>query len=222
MIAPTAIINGLGQTVGMVPLPCPGATGDYHSNYGAKASTALRALYGASSTGQASSGGGDSSSSSSSVGGSSSSCAYDFCFLHIKGVDDAGHDKNVPLKIAQLEKVDDMLGQLIQGVKATKADRRASTSPGAATSDCVIVLTGDHTTPVLSGDHSYETVPFSMCFVEDLESQEPCEEQQPTIVHWDTVSQFDEVSVAIHGALGRFPGLEVLPMIRKFAGWIDK
>jgi 2,3-bisphosphoglycerate-independent phosphoglycerate mutase len=34
---------------------------------------------------------------------------YEFGFLHVKAIDDAGHDKNLKVKIEQLEKVDAML-----------------------------------------------------------------------------------------------------------------
>ena len=31
---------------------------------------------------------------------------YDYGFVHIKAIDDAGHDKNLKMKVTQLEKVD--------------------------------------------------------------------------------------------------------------------
>ncbi len=36
MVAPTKIIAGLGLSLGLELLPCPGATGDYRSDFGAK------------------------------------------------------------------------------------------------------------------------------------------------------------------------------------------
>lgn len=41
MIAPTAIICGLGQTLEMEIVKAPGATGDYHSDYSSKIRTAM-------------------------------------------------------------------------------------------------------------------------------------------------------------------------------------
>lgn len=65
MIAPTAIIKGLGQSIGLNTPDVEGATGDYHSNYINKAKAAIEQF---------------------------KEC--DFGFIHIKAVDDAGHDKN--------------------------------------------------------------------------------------------------------------------------------
>ena len=61
-------------------------------------------------------------------------------FLHIKAVDDAGHDKNYNLKIKYIEKVDQMLEFIIGN---------------AQLDDLVISITGDHTTPWAYGDHTY-------------------------------------------------------------------
>ena len=41
MIAPTAIINGLGQSIGLFAPAVEGATGDYHSNYTNKINKAI-------------------------------------------------------------------------------------------------------------------------------------------------------------------------------------
>lgn len=44
MIAPTAIINGLGQSIGLEVIDVEGATGDYHSNYENKIKKAYETL----------------------------------------------------------------------------------------------------------------------------------------------------------------------------------
>lgn len=72
LIAPTCIIAGLGTTAGMDIIQVPGATGDYHTNFQAKTNAAVENL---------------------------TQGKYDFGFLHIKAVDDAGHDRNVNLKV---------------------------------------------------------------------------------------------------------------------------
>jgi 2,3-bisphosphoglycerate-independent phosphoglycerate mutase len=41
MIAPTAIIKGLGMTLGIEQIEVEGATGDYHTNFDQKASKAI-------------------------------------------------------------------------------------------------------------------------------------------------------------------------------------
>ncbi len=72
---------------------------------------------------------------------------YDFGFVHIKAVDDAGHDKDLKIKIEQLEKVDRSLGKMLAKLQASE-------------DETIVCVTGDHTTPVKYGDHSHEPVPF--------------------------------------------------------------
>ena len=139
---------------------------------------------------------------------------YDFGFLHIKAVDDTGHDQQPVLKVipspsvachslhiavhlmlsvpassccnvmiirhpdvmvkvcvcedlvavAQvqyLECVDVMIKQLIQRLHQAEA--------GGQGHYCVCV-TGDHSTPVLFGDHSHEPVPFTVAHVRHVVS----------------------------------------------------
>ena len=83
MIAPTAIIKGVGITFGMDIVDVKGATGFYDSDLVAKADAAVSSLC---------------------------SGAYDFCFLHIKGVDDAGHDKLPDMRAKMMEKSDIAIG----------------------------------------------------------------------------------------------------------------
>ena len=42
MIAPTAIINGLGQSIGIDVVKIPGTTGDYHTNLDLKAEGGIK------------------------------------------------------------------------------------------------------------------------------------------------------------------------------------
>lgn len=72
---------------------------------------------------------------------------YNFGFVHIKAVDDAGHDKDLKIKIEQLEKVDRSLGKMLAKLQASE-------------DETIVCVTGDHTTPVKYGDHSHEPVPF--------------------------------------------------------------
>eukprot|EP00352_Strombidinopsis_acuminata_P000283 CAMPEP_0176344172 /NCGR_PEP_ID=MMETSP0126-20121128/4502_1 /TAXON_ID=141414 ORGANISM="Strombidinopsis acuminatum, Strain SPMC142" /NCGR_SAMPLE_ID=MMETSP0126 /ASSEMBLY_ACC=CAM_ASM_000229 /LENGTH=238 /DNA_ID=CAMNT_0017690503 /DNA_START=265 /DNA_END=981 /DNA_ORIENTATION=+ len=68
MIAPTAIIRGVGITFGIDLIDVEGTTGYYDSNLNGKADATVKAI---------------------------TSGKYDFGFMHIKAVDDAGHDKNL-------------------------------------------------------------------------------------------------------------------------------
>jgi len=72
MIAPTAIIKGIGMQLDFDIYDVEGATGWYDSNYDNKFESAENILRHE---------------------------GYDFGFIHIKAVDDAGHDKNVALKV---------------------------------------------------------------------------------------------------------------------------
>lgn len=88
MIAPTAIINGLGRSIGLDIIQVKGATGDYHSDYIAKVKAAIANF-------------------------EDKEKGYNFGFLHIKAVDDAGHDKSLEKKQKYLEKVNEMVGYFI-------------------------------------------------------------------------------------------------------------
>ena len=59
------------------------------------------------------------------------------------------------MQVGFLEAIDLMLGQLIKRLSA------ASSTNG----EYFIAVTGDHSTPVEYGDHSYEPVPFSIASV---------------------------------------------------------
>jgi len=72
MIAPTAIIRGTGITFGMDIIEVEGTTGFYDSNLDNKARKAVESI---------------------------TKDDYDFGFLHIKAIDDAGHDKNLQMKV---------------------------------------------------------------------------------------------------------------------------
>jgi len=67
MIAPTAIIRGIGITFGIPLIEVEGTTGYYDSNLNGKAQKAGELLR---------------------------SADYDFGFVHVKATDDAGHDKS--------------------------------------------------------------------------------------------------------------------------------
>jgi 2,3-bisphosphoglycerate-independent phosphoglycerate mutase len=71
-----------------------------------------------------------------------------------QAIDDAGHDRAVKLKVRGLEAVDRAIGQLARLLwEAGKAGHY----------QYFICVTGDHSTPVEYGDHSFEPVPFAIC-----------------------------------------------------------
>ncbi|OQR86503.1 2,3-bisphosphoglycerate-independent phosphoglycerate mutase [Achlya hypogyna] len=177
MIAPTCIIAGLGKSLDMDVVAVAGATGDYHTDLMAKADRAIELF---------------------------ASGAYDFGFVHVKAVDDAGHDRDVATKVDLkfIEKADAMVRQLVQGI-AARFDH------------ATIVVTGDHTTPVLYGDHTFEPVPFTIGSVQAaaaLLRGEPVA-HDPRIQ--DTVTAFGE-GMATAGGLGRFAGDQVMEIVKEY------
>lgn len=87
LIAPTCIIAGIGMTVGMDLIDVKGATGDYHTDFEAKAKACIEYIR---------------------------MEKYEFGFCHLKAVDDAGHDKDVDKKVYYLEKMDAMIGKVME------------------------------------------------------------------------------------------------------------
>lgn len=161
-IAPTAIIKGWGITIGCDIIEVPGATGDVFSKHHEKFKTATELL---------------------------KNTEYNFGFLHIKAIDDLGHDKNYIDRIKIFEKIDEMIGNYLFGLENT-----------------VVVVTGDHSTNILIGDHSYEPVPFVMALVKDLNKQVE-------------IKKYCETQCA-RGGLGRFPGSQVMPLLKKFMKFV--
>lgn len=82
-----------------------------------------------------------------------------FLFIILQAIDDAGHDKATLFKGRGLEAVDKAIRQL------AKLLWQAESSTNYQYFLCV---TGDHSTPVEYGDHSFEPVPFTMCRLRDF------------------------------------------------------
>lgn len=231
MVAPTKIIAGVGVSLGIDILEAPGATGDYRTLLSSKAeaiSAALAPVEGC--VPNIIVPGEDEPKPGLETG-------YDFGFLHIKAIDDAGHDKAVWLKVHGLEAVDKMIGQLA---------RRLWTAEKEGVARYLLCVTGDHSTPVQYGDHSYEPVPFTICHLSDFvrarggesvvlstsldpfplpqhsddvsqsENLEPDLEKQKKAVSGDGVAEFSEIAAA-RGYLGRFPGCEMIKIIKNYA-----
>ncbi len=111
-VAGGALYKGVARFVGMKVLDVPGATGTLETDVHAKAKAALKALNEA-----------------------------DFIFVHVKGCDNASHDGNLKAKVAMIEKIDGMLGEL----------RKAGAN---------IIVTADHSTPASLKAHSWEPTPI--------------------------------------------------------------
>lgn len=233
MVAPTKIIAGLGMSLGIDILEAPGATGDYRTLLTSKATAIARALSAPlNSCPNVFVPGEDEQKPGHSDG-------YDFGFLHIKAIDDAGHDKASVLKVKGLEAVDRAIRQLAKLLWQAESTGKF---------EYFLCVTGDHSTPVEYGDHSFEPVPFALCRLRDFvgavggesilmetslepfllptvksgeDLTEECKGGNEGITasvkafSCDSVSELNEIAAA-RGCLGRFPGSEMMGIINAF------
>lgn len=113
---------------------------------------------------------------------------YDFVIMNIKAPDVAGHDGNPVEKQKALERIDAAFGQLFDVLHNT-----------------VIAITGDHSTPCSTGEHSGDPLP--VVFV-------------TSGIRRDEVTLYDEVSCA-SGALKIHSG-EVMPYLLNLSDRSEK
>lgn len=114
-ITGTAVIKGICKALKFDVPRVAGVTGDAGTDVRAKARAALRVLE-----------------------------EKDFVFVHFKATDAAGHDKNPELKVAMVERLDELVGEIMNGLKGNE----------------VFAVTADHSTPVDLGEHSADPVPL--------------------------------------------------------------
>lgn len=229
MVAPTKIIAGLGLSLGIDILDAPGTTGDYRTLLTNKAVAIAKALAAPLAPPPNVFVPGEEETKPGHADG------YDFGFLHVKAIDDCGHDKAMKLKVKAFESVDRMVSQLARLLL------QAQKESGIQYSICI---TGDHSTPVEYGDHSYEPVPFTICHVNDLVKAKGGEDvvlaadlapfnlpnaadaARAEIVPYessvnakavagDSVATFGEIAAA-RGCLGRFTGSEMMGVIKHY------
>lgn len=155
----------------------------------------------------------------------------------LQAIDDAGHDKASFLKVKALEAVDTAIGQLARLLWEAESTGKFQ---------FYLCVTGDHSTPVEYGDHSFEPVPFVMCRLKDfvgavgesticrtsldpfpIPSVKPGEDLTDDLElekrkdkcsqshSGDSVYELNEMAAA-RGCLGRFPGGEMMGIIKKF------
>jgi len=73
---------------------------------------------------------------------------YDFVWVHVEAPDEAGHEGDIDKKIEAIQECDEkVLGTILSGIKQRGHDVR-------------ILLMPDHPTPISTGSHSSERVPF--------------------------------------------------------------
>jgi len=153
------LIKGLAIYAGMKPIEVSGATGLYDTNYEGKADAALKALE-----------------------------DVDFVYIHVEAPDEAGHEKNLPLKIRCIEDLD---RRLIQRVLLGLEEKGWEST---------VAVLPDHPTPIANGNHTREAVPVAIRF--------------PRLPP-DSVTCFDEESVK-SGSLGLLSGPQFIESFFKF------
>lgn len=147
------LIKGLAIYAGMTPVAVEGATGLYDTNYEGKAQAALEALE-----------------------------EVDFVYIHVEAADEAGHERDLQLKIRCIEDLDRrLIGPVLEGL-----ERRGWES--------TVAVLPDHPTPIATGNHTREPVPVAI--------------RAPRLEP-DAVARFDEESVKA-GALGLMKGAQFI------------
>jgi 2,3-bisphosphoglycerate-independent phosphoglycerate mutase len=115
---------------------------------------------------------------------------HDFILCNVKGPDVAGHDSNAPGKVAILEKIDAMVAQIVEATQG----------------QIILMVTGDHSTPVTYGDHTGEPCPVLIW---------------GPPVRRDSVTTFGETA-ASQGGIGRIRGLDIVRILTSYMGVQEK
>jgi 2,3-bisphosphoglycerate-independent phosphoglycerate mutase len=115
MISAVDLLNGIARCAGMEIIRVPGATGYLDTDYNAKARYAIEALR-----------------------------SLDFLYLHVEAPDEAGHLGSVEEKVRAIERVDEMLGIIMEEFSG------------------VIAILPDHPTPITLKTHTRDPVPFAV------------------------------------------------------------
>ncbi len=149
VISAVDLIKGLAIYAGLDVISVEGATGLFDTNHEGKADACLKALE-----------------------------DHDFVYVHVEAPDEAGHDRNLKLKIRCIEDLDRRL------------IRRILDGLGKWKDQTVTAVLPDHPTPIASGAHVRDPVPVAIW--------------DPR-VEADSVKDFNEISVK-QGKLGLMQG----------------
>lgn len=116
---------------------------------------------------------------------------HDFVLANIKAPDLGGHDGDVEQKQQAIAKVDNAIGYLLEHLDFSRA---------------VMLVTGDHCTPITVADHTGDAVPAVF---------------YGAGVRPDEVASFGE-RPCMGGGLGNFCGTDIMPLLTNFAGRQEK
>ncbi len=118
-VAAVPVIKGVCKYSGMDIVDVPHTTGEYDTDTLAKANAALERLD-----------------------------AYDVFLVHVEGTDEASHDGNVEGKLIAIEKIDAMIGRLLDHTDAGTTR---------------FAVLSDHGSSCLTHDHMKSSVPIAIC-----------------------------------------------------------
>ncbi len=159
VISAVDLINGTGIYAGMDVMQVKGATGLWDTNYEGKAEAVLNAI-----------------------------ADHDFVYCHVEATDEAGHSKDLELKIKTIEYLDNRLVErVLKGLEEKNIE-------------AVVAVLPDHSTPVEHGNHVKDPVPVAIW-----------DPRQPA----DAVIRFDEESVK-NGSLGMMHGAQFIETVLSF------
>ncbi len=113
-IAETGLIMGIGKLAGMDIIEVEGATGGVDTDLDSISRSIIE----------------------------NSAKEYDFLLINIDGADEAGHDGNLQEKVKFIEKVDNVIGEVMK------------------IPETYFILTADHSTPISVMDHTGDPVPL--------------------------------------------------------------
>lgn len=149
VISAVDLVQGLGIYAGMEKIVVEGATGLHDTNYEGKAAASLEAIE-----------------------------RHDLVYVHVEATDEAGHARDLDLKIKCVEYLDDRIVRpILEGLEAKGLEATVAVLP-------------DHPTPVETGAHASDPVPVAIW---------------TTGVEPDSVQGYDEEQVKA-GSLGLLEG----------------
>ncbi len=164
-VAGTGLVKGMTQLMGMTVPDVPGATGYVDTDYMAKARATVELLQ--------------------------NKC--DLVVLHIEGIDEVSHDRNVQAKIKAIEESSEkMLPYILEHVSE----------------DLVVFVLSDHTTSCSLGDHTSDYTSLLAW------SNKP-------MFRPDEVDGYTE-NKSLAGGLGHVRGTEVMPLLLNYMGRVSK
>ncbi|MHB9130671.1 MAG: 2,3-bisphosphoglycerate-independent phosphoglycerate mutase [Armatimonadota bacterium] len=161
MVVEVGLVKGIGKYLDMDVIDVPEATGDINTDEIAMAKAVVAALE-----------------------------KHPFVLCNLKSPDVAGHDFDALAKVKTIEKLDRLVGYLLDHVD----------------NNTYLAVTGDHSTPVLVGDHTGEPVPIVIWGPH---------------VRTDHVATFGERTSA-QGSMQRVAGKEVMKILTSLTLRADK